>query len=136
MIEFPFERGYSERLGQILKPIIPLIIIGPKREANIFMLLDSGADISLFPYSVGETIGLEVNLANRSEVQGIGEGIVPYILSQVKLQIVNVEIPARIGWDLIEEIPFILGRLDVFGRFAIEFREFENRLLLRQPNER
>ncbi len=135
MIEFPFEARYLERFGQILKPIIPVTLIGPKRSVNIFMLLDSGADISFIPYSVGETIGLELNLANRREVQGIGEGSVPYILSQVRLKIADAEISARIGWSLIEEVPFILGRLDVFQNFSIEFREFENRILLKRQNE-
>jgi hypothetical protein len=58
MIEFPFERRVSKRLGRILKPIIPVRIIGPRRKVNVFMLLDSGADISKIPYSVGETIGM------------------------------------------------------------------------------
>ncbi|MFH1561800.1 MAG: aspartyl protease family protein [Nitrospirota bacterium] len=82
MIEFPFERKYSKRFGQILKPIIPVNIEGPKRKVNIWMLLDSGADISLIPYSVGETIGLEFDMTTRSEIQGIGEGSIPYVLSQ------------------------------------------------------
>jgi len=101
MIEFPFERRYSERLGQILKPIIPVGVAGPKRRVNIFMLLDSGADISLIPYSMGETIGLEPDMASRGEVQGIGEGSVPYILSQVRLRIANAEnlSPYRMGFD-------------------------------------
>jgi len=135
MIEFPFEKRVSKRFGQILKPIIPVRVVGPGRGVNIFMLLDSGADISLIPYSVGETLGLELDMANRSEVQGIGEGSVPYVLSQVSLEIENVEISVRMGWALIEEIPFILGRLDVFQQFAIEFREFENKILLKCPDE-
>ena len=94
------------------------------------MLLDSGADLSLIPYSVGETIGLELDFENRSEVQGIGEGSVPYILTKIKLKIEKVEISARVGWALIEEVPFILGRLDLFQKFSIEFREFENKILL------
>ena len=132
MIEFPFEKRYSERLGQILKPIIPVSIIGPKRSVNLFMLVDSGADISLLPYSVGETIGLELDIANRSEIHGIGEGSVPYILSHSGLIIGDIEISIRIGWALIEEVPFILGRLDLFQNFSIEFREFENRIILKQ----
>lgn len=130
MIEFQFEKRRTQRLGEILKPIIPVTIVGQKRSVNIFMLLDSGADLSLIPYSVGIAIGLELDIENRSEVQGIGEGSVPYILNQVKLKIENVEFIARIGWALIEEVPFILGRLDVFQTFSIEFREFENKILL------
>ena len=99
------------------------------------MLLDSGADISLIPYSVGETIGLHLDMAHRGEIQGIGEGSVPYILSKATFQIGEMEMTARIGWALIEEIPFILGRLDVFQKLSIEFREFENKILLKEPNE-
>ena len=109
MIEFPFQKRSSEKYGAILKPLIPVSIIGPKRGVEVFMLLDSGADISLLPYSVGETIGLELDLSTRSEVQGIGEGSIPYLLGQVRIQIENLEILARIGWALIEEVPFILG---------------------------
>jgi len=74
-------------------------------------------------------------MSTRSEVQGIGEGSVPYVLGQVRFQIENLEIPARIGWALVEEVPFILGRLDVFKTLAIEFREFEDKILLKQPEE-
>jgi len=135
MIEFQFEKIHSKRLGQVLKPIIPVTIIGAKRGVNAFMLLDSGADLSLIPYSVGEAIGLELDIENRSEVQGIGEGSVPYILSQARIKIGDIETPARIGWALIEEVPLILGRLDVFQAFSVEFREFENTIVLKQQNE-
>lgn len=129
-MEFTFEEKHSLRFGQVLKPVIPMRIIGPRREAKVFMLLDSGADISFIPYSIGETIGLEFDISNRSEVEGIGEGTVPYILSHVKLPIGDVEIPARVGWALIEEVPLLLGRLDVFQKFSVEFREFENKIIV------
>jgi hypothetical protein len=29
----------------------------------------------------------------------------------------------RVGWSLREEIPIILGRLDVFDKFDVEFKE-------------
>lgn len=135
MIEFPFEKRNSRRLGPILKPLIPVQLIGPKNSETMLMLLDSGANLSLIPYSVGEAIGLELDMSNRSEVQGIGEGSVPYILSQVKLGIEMIEIPVRIGWALIEEVPLLLGRLDVFGHFAVEFREFEDKIFLKPQRE-
>ena len=49
MIEFPFEKRYSKKLGPILKPYIPLQISGPSRSVNIRMLLDSekGSDPSM-----------------------------------------------------------------------------------------
>lgn len=135
MIEFPFERRQSRRFGAILKPIIPVRVSGPSRSVNVFMLLDSGADLSILPYSAGETIGLVLDISTRSEVQGIGEGAVPYVLGEVDLQIGGIVLHARVGWSLIEEVPFLLGRLDVFRELAIEFREFDNKIVIRQRNE-
>ena len=135
MIELPFEKRQTKTLGQILKPIIPVTVIGSKRGTNIFMLLDSGADLSLIPFSIGKTIGLELDMENRSEVQGIGEGSLPYILSQARIRIGDVEAPVRIGWALINEVPMILGRLDVFQQFSVEFREFENKIILNHQSE-
>jgi len=51
MIEFPFIQKKSEKFGIIYTPTIPVKIIGPKRSVKINMLIDSGADISILPYS-------------------------------------------------------------------------------------
>ncbi len=131
MIEFPFRKRLSSRLGEILKPLIPVRLIGPESSETVLMLLDSGADLSLIPYSIGEAIGLELDMNRRSEVQGVGEGSVPYVLSQVQMRIGARKVPVRIGWTLIEEVPLLLGRLDVFDHFAVEFRAFEDKILLK-----
>ena len=110
-------------------------LVGPESSETVLMLLDSGADLSLIPYSVGEAIGLEPDMSRRSEMQGVGEGSVPYILSRVQISIGATEVPVRIGWTLIAEVPLLLGRLDVFRHFAIEFRTFENKILLKAQQE-
>jgi hypothetical protein len=135
MIRFEFQKALSKRFGLILQPIIPITLTGDKRSVDVYAILDSGADISVIPFSVGQTIGLELDLTRRSEVQGIGEGKLPYVLSSAKIRIRDVETTARIGWALIEEVPLILGRLDVFQNFSIEFREFENAIILTHRNE-
>jgi len=73
-------------------------------------------------------------MENRREICGIGEGSVPYILSTVTLKIGDYTVPLRIGWVMIEEVPLIIGRLDFFMSFSIEFREFENRILLKHTS--
>jgi hypothetical protein len=135
MITFPFKKRQPKRLGEVLKPLIPVRLVGPESSETVLMLLDSGADLSLIPYSVGEAIGLEPDMSRRSEIQGVGEGSVPYILSRVQISIGATEVPVRIGWTLIEEVPLLLGRLDVFRHFAIEFRTFENKILLKAQQE-
>jgi hypothetical protein len=34
-----------------------------------------------------------------------------------------------------EEVPLILGRLDIFQKFSVEFREFENKIILKHQSE-
>lgn len=131
MTEFPFRKRRTERLGEILKPLIPVRLMGPDRSEAMLMLLDSGADLSLIPYSIGEAIGLEADLSRRNEIQGVGEGSVPYMLSRVRIGIGTTELPIRIAWALIEEAPLLVGRLDVFEHFAVEFRGFEGRILMK-----
>ena len=53
MITFPFKKRQSKRLGEVLKPLIPVRLVGPESSETVLMLLDSGADLSLIPYSVG-----------------------------------------------------------------------------------
>jgi len=47
MIEFLLQKKTLSGIGTISEPLIPVTIIGPSRSVNLFMLLDSGADISL-----------------------------------------------------------------------------------------
>jgi len=135
MIEFEFKKVLSKKFGEVLKPLIPVTLVGAKQVVRTSMLLDSGADLSMIPYSVGEALGLELKMENRSEVQGIGEGSVPYILSRTGIKFGDIEASVRVGWALIEEIPLILGRLDLFQQFSVEFREFENKIVLKHQSE-
>ncbi|MCP4662697.1 MAG: hypothetical protein GY856_45470 [bacterium] len=128
----PVREEDFEELGTLLDPIIPVTITGPRRKLKIAMLLDSGADISFIPHSIGKTIDLTLDPENRSEISGIANVSVPYILSKVTLGIGDVDVPARIGWALTEDAPLILGRLDVFDKLAIEFRAFENKIILNE----
>jgi hypothetical protein len=134
-MEFPFDKKLSKKFGEVFEPTIPVTVVGPKRAIEVLMLIDSGADISLLPASLAELIGLQLDMKNRREVYGLGEGGVPYVLSPVTLRIRDVEISARVAWALAEDVPLVLGRLDVFRRFAIEFREFENRVVLTERQE-
>ena len=136
MIEYPFRKVASKNFGALLKPIIPVTLIGPDNYLDIFALLDSGADISIIPYSAGEILGLNPDLGTRFELQGMGEGSISYLLCPIRLNMDGFEITIRIGWALVEEVPFILGRLDLFEKMGIEFKAFENKILLKKCNEK
>ena len=49
----------------------------------------------------------------------------PYILKEVTLILNKHKLKARIAWALVEEMPLLLGRMDVFNEFRMVFNEEE-----------
>lgn len=98
------------------------------------MIVDSGADITLIPRSLGEFFGFTFERESIREIRGIGEGTIPYVIKTMNIKIGKYEIQVRIGMALIEEVPLILGRLDVFDAFNIEFRQKDRVTIFRPLN--
>ncbi|MEW6104397.1 MAG: retropepsin-like aspartic protease [bacterium] len=98
-----------------------LRIISEEKGYRCQMLIDSGADITLIPKRAGDYLGFRIEKETIREIRGIGEGALPYIIKPVQIEIGEYRIKGRIGWVLIEEVPFLLGRLDIFDQFDIKF---------------
>lgn len=104
------------------------------KEKNYFCetIIDSGADITLIPRSLGEFLKLSFQGEKIQEIRGIGEGTIPYVIKTIQIKIGKFNFASRIGVALIEEIPLILGRLDVFDNFNIEFKQKERLTVFRK----
>lgn len=85
------------------------------------MYIDSGADISLIPRQLGEALGLSFSKDQVRDIRGVGRGSIPVIISNVETMIGRRRLKARIAWALTEDVPLILGRLDVFDAFKVTF---------------
>lgn len=122
-MEFDFRKEESGVFGQIARPVARLILQGENgnRIPEIFYV-DSGADITLLPRSLGELLGFHVKDPSEiKEIQGIGERGIPFVLRRIKITFNEETIEARIAWSLIEGVPPLLGRLDIFKIFTIIF---------------
>ncbi len=53
------------------------------------------------------------------------------IVSRIPLRLGDQEFEARVAWALIEEVPLLLGRLDIFERFSIIFEEADRKILFK-----
>jgi hypothetical protein len=62
-------------------------------------------------------------------MRGVSGGGVPYIVKTVCLGFEGLRVRTRIAWALIEEVPFLLGRLDVFRAFDVTFQERRGAIL-------
>jgi hypothetical protein len=123
-VEFDFREEHSRLFGSILRPVARIILINGKTEVPEHLYVDSGADISLITKSVGDILGFAVEKTDKiTEIKGIGERRVPIIIKKIRMRIGEKEFDTRVAWALIEEVPLLLGRIDVFNLFDICFNK-------------
>lgn len=123
-IEFDFKEEQSRIFGPIIRPVARIILINRENEVPEYVYVDSGADITLIPKSVGELLDFKIEKDDKiEELKGIGEYGIPAIIKKVKIRIGEKTIDARVAWSLIEDIPLLLGRMDVFKLFNISFEK-------------
>lgn len=122
MIVFHYKREPARIPGHfVYRPVAEVYlkaISGKWIEFNPY--IDSGADVTLIPLSLGKLLGLEIDKNKIEEIGGI-KGNVPVIYTKAALRIGDKEILTQIAWALIEEVPPLLGRTDIFDNFKVTF---------------
>lgn len=122
MIEFEYREQESGLFGKILRPVADVYFVDKEGNKLIsFMYIDSGADITLIPRQLGESLGFTVEEDKIIEIGGIGDAKVPVLVKTAKVLLGDKETEIRIAWALIEEVPPLLGRTDVFDIFKVVF---------------
>lgn len=125
MTSFPYRPIRIRRVGIHWRPFATALVSSNGKSIELDFLVDSGADFTVVPKSVGEQLGFE----QHDHFMGVGAGIAPYVLKRVTLQIGKTAIPARIAWALDEVTP-VLGRLDVFDQLSVSFDRRRKRVIL------
>ena len=120
-VEFPYRKEKSTTFGVIYRPVAKVVLEG---EYDQWLYVDSGADITLIPLSVGDLIGLRRRKQDRSQrIMGVGKSSIPIILKVIAMRIGSTNFRARVAWSQTEDVPPLLGRTDIFPRFSVTFRE-------------
>jgi len=125
-IEFDFRKEESRIFGYILRPVAGITFINNGREIWESVYVDSGADVTLISKSVGDALDFKIEKEDSiTEIKGVGERGVPIIVKKVKIKVGEKLFEARVAWALVEEVPLLLGRTDVFNLFNICFMKNE-----------
>jgi len=121
-IEFDFKEEQSKIFGKVMRPVARIILVNNEIEVPEHVYVDSGADVTLISKSVGDILGFKITDEDRIvEIKGICEGGIPIIIKNLKIRIDEKLIDADVAWSLIEEVPLLLGRKDIFKLFDICF---------------
>ena len=131
IVEFPYQSEESKLFGTVLRPVAVVKLKQADRVVPVEMYVDSGADVTVIPMRLGEFLGFVIKQGEISEICGIGDAVVPIIVKNVRMDIGKRKFDARIAWAMINDLPPLLGHLDVFDRFDIEFKQNEKKILFK-----
>lgn len=124
MIKFHYRKESSVISGIVLRPIAEVTLKYKKQTAEVVMYIDSGADITMIPLEVGKALGFKQAPNDEIlEIRGVSGSGVPYILKSANIILNGEKLKIRLAWALIEEVPLLLGRMDIFPKFKIIFNE-------------
>ena len=96
--------------------------------------IDSGADITLIPLTFGRLLGLELKKEEIKHLHGVGGAGVPVVITEVDTRIGDAEFPVRVAWVLEDDLPPLLGRVDIFDRFTITFDQ-RKEIVIFEPDD-
>lgn len=123
MIKFKYQSEPSN-LGEILRPVADVMLESNGLKVEVSMYIDSGADITMIPFQFGKALGFKQNPSDEIfEIKGVSGGGVPYIVKRTNLILNGKKLNIRLAWALIEEVPLLLGRMDIFSKFKVIFNE-------------
>lgn len=123
---------YKKEVSGVKRPVADAFLKSNKGGwIEFHPYIDSGADITLIPLSLGKLIGLSVDEKRIEQIGGI-RGTVPVIYNQAKMKIGGIEIMVNIAWALIEDVPPLLGRKDIFDKFHITFKQDKDEIIFNE----
>ncbi len=122
MITFRYRKEYSKLFGTVYRPVAEVYFKDVEGNDMIsFMYVDSGADITLLPREFGENLGLIIEEEEIQDISGVGGGRIPVIIKTIEMRIGDHAINAMVAWSLEEEVPALLGRMDIFNDTRVSF---------------
>ena len=98
---------------------------------NATMLVDSGAEVSLISFPIGQDLGLALADAESTLLAETIGGTVEYVLRNLEMTIDEHTFIAPVAWlqNPIETEQLLLGREVVFEKFNIEFKQADEKII-------
>lgn len=122
-IRFPYQKEESKLFGSVYRPLVEFEIKTTNGWIPVLAYVDSGADVTLLPKSFIDLLDIKVREEDIVEIGGVGGGKVPVIVEVVDLKISDEIRKVKVAIALIEEVPYLLGREDVFDYFEVRFKQ-------------
>jgi len=121
---FSYKKEPSTLFGYIYRPVVEIYLKTKENQwFKVSTYADSGADITIFPKSVSEIIGLKLQDGQESTVTGVGGEEIKIFVHKITVRIEEEKLKVRAGFAEREDIPYLLGRTDILTHFNILFEK-------------
>ncbi|MGE5444512.1 MAG: retropepsin-like aspartic protease [Ignavibacteriales bacterium] len=107
----------------ISRPFIPVRLVYKDKYIDVYGLVDSGADASLFHSSVAKELGIDLESGKRKQFFGITEQGIDVYFHKIRLQIrgFSDSIELEVGFTNSKGVGAILGQAGFFENYHIKF---------------
>lgn len=132
VIVFPGITFDNANHGRDWVPLVSVSLRNDKKERPFLMLVDSGAFLTVLPQGMGGALGFR-RVPNERVYQANSVHMCPvdYVKRNADLVVNGYVVPIRIGWSLSGDVAPVLGRLDLFDAFDIEFRQSTSEVIFK-----
>lgn len=124
-MKFPYYKIPTTDLSRkwIGRPLVPITIFGPTGHVNVYALIDSGADRSLFNIQIAKDIGLNLDRSHIEHFSGIEGGKIPTFITHLELQVIGSSktVDLIAGFTDSPNVGAILGQEGFFDEYKIVF---------------
>ncbi len=127
-VSFKFKEYNSNIFGSVRRPVAEVLFQHQKDKSwqPINMLVDTGADYTLLPHFLAESLG--INLLKDCKIintQGVGGSSKVYLLKRkIKARLGEFRRKIPVGFLSNDFIPPLLGRQEFFETFKVIFEKF------------
>lgn len=120
MPTFPYRYKQID-FGRIFNPLALIPVRASWGWQRLWFLIDSGADVTMLPISLANRLGIKYKSNVKDKLYGIGQQALLASPGKIKLMIDNREIEIRSYFVHSQDSILLLGRLDIFEQFSVNF---------------
>jgi predicted aspartyl protease len=115
--KFPFAYEEIDKLGEVFLPLVEVKLWFPSQKTwlDFQFIIDTGATATILPSFIAGELGFDLKTLPEIEMAGVeGTGVKSW-LAKVRMMVDSREFSARCFFIDNPKVPFLLGRVDVFG---------------------
>lgn len=120
-VKFPFTYIAATKLGKIYRPYAIVSVFSKQRGKwqPVEMVIDSGADYTIFPKRYAEVFGVDLKDCWKEKTAGVGGSQIVYQYKNLLIKVGSFEKKIPVGFLDNDNIPPLLGRLSCLENFNL-----------------